>query len=131
MDDATVASLAKASHTRNFLLLCQQGMGRMATSIGVGKEEAGVVREVVGAQTAQRRLQLAEEFVAASIELRVNVVVDVVGVHNRTQAVKLVDCLVNAAQEGSQLNVVDEQQRWLIGERSRVLATEIGGVLMA
>ena len=56
---------------------------------------------------------------------------DVAGIDNRTKTLELVDHLFNATREQLELNVVDEQQRWLVNERPRVLVMEIGGVSMA
>ena len=66
-----------------------------------------------------------------SIALRIDVAIDVVGVHNGMQAVKLLNHLVDAAQEQCQLNVVDQQQRQLVSKQPRVLTTGIDGMSMA
>ena len=79
----------------------------MLASIGVGKEVAGVAREAVGAETAQRWAQFAEQFDAARVALRVDVAIDVSGVNNRADLLELVNHLVDATREQQQLDVVD------------------------
>ena len=95
----------------------------MSTSIGVDKKVAGIARQAVGAQTAQRRAQFAQQLDPACVALRVDVAVDIVGLNNRTDPLKLVNHLVNLTREQCQLDVVDEQRRGFVDKRSRVLAT--------
>ena len=131
MHDAMAARLPKASDAGNVASLGERGKGRVSTSVGVGEEVLGVARKTVSAQSVQRRAQLAQQLDAARVALCVNVAVDVVGVDNRTDPLELVDHLVDATREQCQLDVVDEQRRGFVNERSRVLATQVDGVSMA
>ena len=123
MDDATAASLAKASNMGNVLLLSKQSKSQMSTSVGVGKEVARVAQEAVGAQAAQRWAQFAQQFNASRVALSVNIAVDVVGVDNWADPFELIDHLVDATRKRRQLNVVDKQRRGFVDERARVLTT--------
>ena len=103
----------------------------MLRSIGVGKEVTGIARQAMGAQTAQRWAQFAQQLNPARVALRVDVAVDVVCINNRMDPLELVNHLVDATREQRQLNVVDEQRRGFIDKRARVLAAQISGVSMA
>ena len=74
---------------------------------------------------------MPKQLVAASVALRVNVTMDVVGIDNRAKMLKLVDHLVDTTREQLKLDVVDKQQCQLVNKQPRVLATEMGGVSMA
>ena len=117
------ARLAEACDTRNVASLGERSEGRVSTSVGVGKKVPRVTQKAVSAQSMQRRAQLAQKFNAACVALSVDVAVQVVGVGNRADPLELVDHLVNATKEQCQLNVIDEQQRGFVDERTRVLAT--------
>ena len=121
MDDAMMACLPKASDLGDVPSLDEQGKSRMSTRIGMSKEVTGIARQAVGAQTAQRRAQFAQQLDPARVALRVDVAVDVVCINNRTDPLKLVDHLVDATREQRQLNVVDEQRRGFVDKRARML----------
>ena len=125
------ACLPKASDAGNVPLLGEQSKSQMSTSVRLSGKVAEVTRKAVSAQAAQRWVQLAQQFDPARVALCVNIVVHVIGVDDRADPLELVDHLVNATREQQQLNIVDKQQRQFVNKQARVMAAQIGSVLMA
>ena len=71
----------------------------MATSVRMINKELGVARDTVSAEAAKCWAELAEELVTESIALCINVGVQVVGIDNWAEAIKLLNHVVDTAGE--------------------------------